>query len=282
MSDVSMRIEERRSALTPAERRVAEAVLADPRAVAFGTVAELADRSGASGASVVRLATRLGYDGFVDMQAAVQDDVGGQHLGPAVERIRQPVASDAVARTLEVELANVRRTLESIDPGDHRKAVGLMADPARAVHVLAGDAEEGIGAMLASSLSMLRPGVSQVAGSDAAVARQLAALARRDVVIALDLRRYERWVLSHAGAAADRGARVIAITDGALSPLTDIATVAFVVAASGVGPFDSHVGTLALANSLVTGVAATLRSTATRRLDRVEAAWQACGALVDT
>ena len=47
------------------------------------------------------------------------------------------------------------------------------------------------------------------------------------------------------------------------------------MAAEGAGPFDSHVGTLALANALVTGVAARLRRPATERLDRVEAAWQA-------
>jgi DNA-binding MurR/RpiR family transcriptional regulator len=53
------------------------------------------------------------------------------------------------------------------------------------------------------------------------------------------------------------------------------------VAAEGAGPFDSHVGTLALANALVTGVAGRLRRSATRRLDAVEAAWREAGALVE-
>jgi DNA-binding MurR/RpiR family transcriptional regulator len=280
MSDVGARIEQRRDELTPTERRVASALLADRNAVAFGTVADLAARARTSGASVVRMATKLGYDGFVGMQGAVRDDVG-QRLAPAVERIRELPTDDVLGRTLEVEQANVRRSLEAIDSGQFAKAVTLLADEARDVHVLAGDAEEGIGAMLASSLLMLRPRVAQVAGSDAAVARQLATIARGDVIVAIDLRRYERWVLAHAGTAARRGARVIAITDGALSPLTDVAAISFVVAASGAGPFDSHVGTLALGNALVTGVAAQLRRTATRRLDRVEAAWRDCGALVD-
>ncbi|MEO6158490.1 MAG: RpiR family transcriptional regulator, partial [Ilumatobacteraceae bacterium] len=54
-----------------------------------------------------------------------------------------------------------------------------------------------------------------------------------------------------------------------------------VVTAAGAGPFDSHVGTLALFNLLVAGVADRLRAAATDRLDRVEAAWQAGEALVD-
>jgi hypothetical protein len=45
--------------------------------------------------------------------------------------------------------------------------------------------------------------------------------------------------------------------------------------------FDSHVGTLALANALVTGTAGRLRRTAARRLDAVESAWRDAGVLVD-
>ena len=74
---------------------------------------------------------------------------------------------------------------------------------------------------------------------------------------------------------------VIALTDSRLSPLAALASISFVVAAEGAGPFDSHVGTLALANALVTGVAARLRRPATDRLDRVESAWQTADALAD-
>jgi DNA-binding MurR/RpiR family transcriptional regulator len=55
----------------------------------------------------------------------------------------------------------------------------------------------------------------------------------------------------------------------------------FVVAARGVGPFDSHVGTLALLQALAAGVAARLRRSATERLDDVEAAWSVGQELVD-
>ena len=74
---------------------------------------------------------------------------------------------------------------------------------------------------------------------------------------------------------------MIALTDSRLSPLARRAEVTFVIAAEGAGPFDSHVGTLALANALTTGVATRLRRPATDRLDRVESAWRAADALTD-
>ncbi|HZA86908.1 MAG TPA: hypothetical protein VE466_08520, partial [Acidimicrobiales bacterium] len=98
MSEVASRIEQQRDVLSPAERHVADVVLRDPEAVAFGTVARVAARAGTSGASVVRLATRLGYPGYSGLQAAVQAAIG-QQLRPAVERIRSERGSDVVSRT---------------------------------------------------------------------------------------------------------------------------------------------------------------------------------------
>lgn len=88
-------------------------------------------------------------------------------------------------------------------------------------------------------------------------------------------------MLAAAAESVAAGGLVVALTDSRLSPLARQAEVAFVVAAEGAGPFDSHVGTLALVNALATGVARKLRRPATDRLDRVEAAWQTAGALTD-
>jgi DNA-binding MurR/RpiR family transcriptional regulator len=97
----------------------------------------------------------------------------------------------------------------------------------------------------------------------------------------MDLRRYERWVVAAARAASDAGARLVAVTDSAISPLAERADAVFTVEASSPGPFDSHVGTLALANALVAAVAGRLRRSATDRLDRIERRWSSSGALVE-
>lgn len=280
MSDLATRIEAHAATLPPAERRVAEVVLADPSAAAFGTVAELGRRASTSGATVVRLAERLGYAGWVDLQAQVRDALD-RRLRPATERIRQHAVNDVLATTAQREADNVVRTLDAVDRADFDHAIGLLADRRRAVRVVAGDAEAGVGAVLADALDLLRPDVQHVSGSPVAVSRRLAHGAPGDVLVAIDLRRYERWVLDAVTTATDVGATVLAITDSRLSPLAIVAEVAFTVAAEGTGPFDSHVGTHALANALATGVAARIRRPATQRLDRVEAAWRAAGALTD-
>jgi DNA-binding MurR/RpiR family transcriptional regulator len=283
---VSAQIDAHLPDLTPAERRVAAVVADDPEAVAFGTVAGVARRAGASGATVVRLAAKLGFDGFVALQAAVRADIA-RRLRPASERIRRPAGGDVLGTALAVETANVAATLENVDRASFDRVVRLVSGGPSdrrgggRVLVMAGDASSGVASLFAGELSMLRPGVVTVAGSEVRVARLLADAGPADVVVVLDLARYDRAVVDAAVRAAGRGAALVALTDSALSPLAEVATVSFTASVAGAGPFDSHVGLLALANALLAGVAARLRRSATDRLDQVEEVWRAAAALTD-
>lgn len=278
--NVADRILQASDRLTTAERRVAEAIVAAPPQVAFGTVAQLAERAGASGPTVLRLAAKLGFDGFAALQAAVQDELAAQ-LRPAVERIRTTTGASPLAQAAAVEVANVTATLGGADPAAFARAVRLLADRRRRLLVLAGEDSAGVAVTVAGELDLLRDGVEVVGGSPVAVARTLARGRGDDVVLAVELRRYERWVLDAARTARGRGASIVAVTDSPLAPLAEGAAEVFMAAAAGTGPFDSHVGILALGNALVAGVAHRLRASATPRLDAVEAAMVEADALTD-
>ncbi|HRE03696.1 MAG TPA: MurR/RpiR family transcriptional regulator [Ilumatobacteraceae bacterium] len=278
--DVEGRITEAGAALTTAERRVAEVVLSRPELVAFGTVAELAEAAKAGAATVVRLAAKLGFDGFTALQAGVQAELSNQ-LRPAAVRIREARGGVAVQRHLERELDNVQATLLAVSESDLNAAARHLADLSASVLVLSGDASYGVSEQFVGDLSALRPGVELVNSNPVAVARRLAQLSAGDVAVAIDLRRYDRWVVDATRQAKSRGAWVLSLSDSALSPLAGMADVSMVLTAGGVGPFDSHVGTMALLNVLVAAAAELLTPTATDRLDRAEFLWSANGELID-
>jgi DNA-binding MurR/RpiR family transcriptional regulator len=273
-------ISEAANRLTPSERRVAEAVMHDPKIVAFGTVAQLAECSESSGPTVLRFAAKLGFDGFVELQASVQEEIADQ-LRPATQRIRERPLSDVLGRTLTADLDNVRSTLGDIEPADFNAAVDLLSDRRRRVFVVAGEVSGGAGRLLAGQLDLLRDGIHEIAGTPVRVSRDLVRIEPVDVVVVVDLRRYERWVLEATARAVETGATLVALTDGRLSPLAERAEITFVVAARGVGPFDSTVGATALVNALIAAVAARLRRSATGRLDAVEESWRAAADLVE-
>lgn len=275
--DVAERIRARGSTLTAAERRVAAAILAAPQEVGFGTVADLARAASVGAASVVRLATKLGFDGYSDLQESIQRDLTRQ-LRPAAERIREDVDEHRTEH-LTAELANVRSSIEAASETDVRTVVTRLADLDRPVVVLSGEASSGVAQQFAGQLLQLRCDVSMLGGPDVAVHRDIAVLAPSASVVVIDLRRYERWVLDAHAAIRARGIWSVGLTDSMLSPIAGAAEVTFVVTAGAVGPFDSHVGTLSLLNLLANGVAVELRSSAADRLSSIEEAWSAARSL---
>lgn len=278
--ELGERIAERGAGLTKAERRVAEVVLARPQLVAFGTVAELAKASGVGAATVVRMASKLGLDGFTELQSEVRRELAGL-LRPAAERIRDPADHDPIQHHLELELENVRSTLSGLGADVLAASVEHLADLDGEVLVVSGDASLGIAAHLVAELDALRPGVSLLDGNEVAVRRRLALIEPPSSVVLIDIRRYDRWVVEAARDARAHGAWILSLTDSVLSPLASLSDAVVVLHAGGGGPFDSHVGTVAVGNLLVAATAHRLRAVATDRLDRAEHAWRDSGALVD-
>jgi DNA-binding MurR/RpiR family transcriptional regulator len=279
--EVEERVRRAGAQLTTAERRVAQVVLERPQLVGFGTVADLASAAGAGAATVVRLAAKLGFDGFSALQASVQQDLA-QQLRPAAERIREIGGDQPIERHRAAELSNVQATLDAVEPATLAAVVTLLADLERHVLVLAGDAERGVALQFAAELGAMRPGVATIGGSDVTVRRALALSSAESTLVVVDLRRYERWVLEAVELSKQRGHTIVALSDGLLSPLAMMAHHSFAIAAASVSPFDSHVGTLALLNVIGAEVAGALRSSARDRLAAVEEAWSRHGSLTES
>ena len=277
--EVAERIRVHGSSLTSAERRVAEAILRAPQAVGFGTVAELARSADVGAASVVRLAAKLGFDGYTDLQQCIQRDLTSQ-LRPAAERIRTAGDESRDAHAA-AEMANVRATIDGADDESIRMLVERLVDVELPVVIVTGEASAGVAQQFAAQLDQLRPGVSIVSGNEVRVRRELAVLSPEATAIVIDLRRYERWVLDAVEMLGKRSIWMAVLTDGLLSPLAHHAEMALVVHADAVGPFDSHVGTLALLNLIAANVATAMRSDAAARLAAIEHAWSESGALTD-
>ena len=167
----------------------------------------------------MRLAAKLGFDGFSALQASVQRDLARQ-LRPAAERIRELGGDQPIARHRAAELSNVQATLDAVDPATLDAVVALLADLDRDVLVLAGDAERGVALQFATDLGALRAGRrrwSTAATSPCAASWPSAGAG--STLLVVDLRRYERWLLEAFEQGRGAGHTIVALTDGVLSPL---------------------------------------------------------------
>src|SRR3954470_12966973 len=177
--EVADRIGKASTSLTTAERRVAEVVLVNPQLVAFGTVADLAEGAGSGAATVVRLATKLGFEGFSALQASIQQDLASQ-LRPAAERIRDPAVHDSMYAPPQLELGKVQSSLGELDQAALADVVAPLADPTHRIFVLSGDASRGVATQFVGDLHALRTDVLLVDGNDVAVRRMVALMEEND------------------------------------------------------------------------------------------------------
>ncbi|MEO2163218.1 MAG: MurR/RpiR family transcriptional regulator [bacterium] len=255
--------------LTPTERRIAEAVLADPTLLAFGTVAHLAALVETSHPTIVRFATKLGFEGYSDLQEHVRAGFTQQLLRPS-QRIRHQQSSSAMV-ALEGALSSV---VQAVDDGQ----LAALAKPirkARRVWILSGETSRAGALALHSGLAMIRPGIRLI--DEHSSGGDLSSASPRDAAVVIDFARYRNHCVSMAKALAENGVPIVAITDSPFSPLAALTDTWCELTVPAVGPFDSSVPAVALAELLVAEVAASLRDKARDHIDRTEALWKATG-----
>ncbi len=106
-----------------------------------------------------------------------------------------------------------------------------------------------------------------------AVGRDLAAAQPGDAAVVFHFARYRRHVVETAHLLVEQDVEVVAITGGPLSPLAALTTNWCELDVPGIGPFDTSVPAVAIAELLVAQVASELRDEARERIDRTEAMW---------
>lgn len=264
-------IEERIAAagnrLTPTERRVARVILEDPTLLAFGTVAELAERAGTSRPSIVRFATKLGFGGFTDLKAWNRGQVAHQLATPG-QRIRVPqearrdVASDIRAA--------IDASLDALDESTLQRMAEPLAE-ARTIWILSGETSRAGAHVLHSGLSMIRDDVRFVDQHD--FGRDLSGASDQDAAVVIDFARYRMGPLRAARALSELGVRLVAVTDGPLSPLAELTDLWCELGVPAVGPFDSSLPAVLAAELLVLEVVERLGDSVHPRIDRLEALW---------
>ncbi len=255
--------------LTPTDRRIAEAVLGGPTLLAFGTVTDLAKAIGTSRPSIVRFATRLGFAGYTDLQDQVRLGLSVQLARPT-ERIRQERRTSLPVRSaIERSIASV---FEAAGAGRLTQLAGSIAG-ARTVWIASGETSRAGAHALLSGLSMVRAGVRLL--EDRTIGNELTDVGPGDVAVVFDFFRYRRSVVIAARIMAESGAELIAITDGPLSPLAGLTGSWVDLYVPAIGPFDSSLPAVAMAELLVAEVAGLLHDEVTGRIDRTEELWAA-------
>ena len=272
--------------LTDAERRIAETVLKSFPDAALLSAADIAKLSGVSAASVTRFSTKLGYGNFFRFQEALRSDLRARHASPS-KRLgltpagRPAATAELLADTFQLDVDNLHRTLELIDPHVFNSLVDHLARARGRLFVTG--SKKGLVPSLyfAIQLQQIRPLVFPLDLGDR-LTDELLDVHPADTLVAFEPRRATARLIEVVRQFQSVGA-VVAVVSDELPP-QPLATVDFLLptATYGIGILDSYVALMSIANAITAALVARGGSKVRDRIERLESLNQAFGTWFDS
>jgi DNA-binding MurR/RpiR family transcriptional regulator len=260
--------------LTPSERKLARAVLANYPVAGLGTVAALAVRANVSDPTVVRFSVKLGYATFTAFQEALLDEVEQRLRSPLmmmeVRRVRDETDGlplVAYARALADALVEGAQVTA---PAEFERAVDMLATAKGRIFLLGGRFSGHLAAIMEAHLRQMRPGTLLLSGAGADLIDRLADITASDLLVVFDYRRYQADVVSFARQARESGAGLVLFTDRWGSPIIEHANVVLTASVEAPSLFDTMVPALAQLETVITVLTERLGAPALRRIETLE------------
>ncbi|NED96799.1 MurR/RpiR family transcriptional regulator [Phytoactinopolyspora alkaliphila] len=249
--------------LPPAERRIAQAILADPVAVAGWPVTRLAAFCDTSTTSVVRLCRRLGYTRHQDLRLDLTRESARETLVSAAPSAvsgdidQEDTLTDIVAKVARNEALAISDTASALDVDALGRAVAAVS-AARRIDVFGVGASAFVGLDLQQKL--IRIGRTALTWPDSHSAWTSATLLDSGcVAIGISHTGQTADTLRFLSLAAAAGATTVAISNHAGAPVAEAADIALTTAARETrlrpGALGSRIAQLMVIDCLFTGVA---------------------------
>ena len=259
--------------LTRAERQLSTHILSHYPVAALGSITILAKAAAVSTPTVVRLVQKLGYKGYPDFQAFLRGEVEAMLISPLAKHDRWAGGvpdSHILNRFADAVMANLQATLGQIDHAEFDASAALLADPARKIFALGGRITHVLADYFASLMAVVRPGVTLLSDNPSSWPPALLDLARGDVLLVFDIRRYENAVLQVAEMAREQRAEIILITDRWVSPAASHATHTLACHVEAPSAWDSNVSLMVLVETLLAAVQDRTWAATEPRMKRLE------------
>jgi len=270
---VRQKIQDNMEDLTRSERQLASVLLQDYPMGGLHSITKLAASAGVSTPTVIRMARKLGFDGFPDLQDALREEVAAQIKKPISKRdswAGNTTQEHPLNQFAEAVADNIRHTLDRIDIALFDQVARLLADPERHIYVAGGRITRSNADYLFNHLQIIRPHVTHLSHSANVWPQYLLDMDERSVLVLFDIRRYESDLDKLAALASDRGSQVILFTDQWGSPVARRANYTFNALVEAPSSWDSTIAILLIVEALIAEVQTMRWDQAKERIEELE------------
>lgn len=251
MQELMRKLNQSGKRLSKGHRRIAEYIVEHYEKAVFMTASKLGEHVGVSESTVVRFATAMGYEGYPQMQKALQELV--RHWLTAVQRFEMATdidQSEVLRTVLHEDMQNIRTTTEEINSDAFDEVVEKITN-ARNIYVMGLRSAAPIAQFLAYYLNFIFDNVRIVSEASGDVFEQISRINEQDLLFGISFPRYSTRTLEAMNFAKARGSVVVGLTDGPMSPVYQTSTVCLTARTDMASFVDSMAAPLSVINALI-------------------------------
>ena len=274
--DLLNRMEHGLPGFSKGQRQIARYIIEHYEQAAYMTAAKLGAMVGVSESTVVRFANELGFDGYPELQRALQDLIRNrltsfQRMEVANRMIGE---GDVLDKVLLADAEKIKHTLENTDRGAFAGAVEKLLH-AKHIYIMGVRSSATLAGFLNHSLQIALDNVKFVqTTSGSEIFEQLLHLGEGDVFVAISFPRYSKRTINAVAYAKEKGADVIALTDSNVAPIAGYADHLLLAQSDMASYVDSLVAPLSIINAIVVAVAMKKQDELNVRLRQLEKIWK--------
>ncbi len=247
-------IREHYSALTQSERKFANSLLENYPAAGLASITIVAANAEVSTPTVARMVQKLGFKGYPQFHQALLKELEAQVSGPTQRR--ENWASEApeghlLNRFAQAVTDNLGQTFSNLDYEQFDMAVRQLANTEGRLYVVGGRITRALADYAFTHFQAIRQRVTHMTSSSATWPHYVLDMEAGDTLLMFDVRRYETNLQRLAELAAERGVKIILITDQWASPITSVAQHTFNCWVEIPSAWDSNISTMMLLEAMI-------------------------------
>lgn len=261
--------------LSKGQKLIAEYILKNYDKAAFMTAAKLGVAVGVSESTVVRFASEVGFSGYPKLQKALQELIKNKLTTVQRLELRNDYFTDgdALKGVLKADMENIRATLEKINQNTFQDVVKSIFE-AKRIYIIGLRSSTAIAEFLGFYLNIILQNIKVVSYGISDVFEQMINVGEGDLVIGIGFPRYAAKTIDALEFSRDRGAKVVALTDGLLSPLATKADYTLIAQSNMASFVDSLVAPLSVINALIIAVGMREKENISDVFANLEEIWQ--------
>ncbi|MDE5852690.1 MAG: MurR/RpiR family transcriptional regulator [Oscillospiraceae bacterium] len=265
------------SKFSKCQQKIADFIINNYDKVAFMTASRLGATIGVSESTVVRFATKIGFNGYPELQHALREVI--QNKLTTVQRIE--VTNDQIGneddlleRVLNLDIDKIRKTLDKISRSDFKYAVDLIVK-SRKIYIIGTRSAASIANFMSFYFTLIFQNIQVIyTTSKSEMFEKIFNIQDGDVLIGISFPRYSSNTVQAFQYAHRNNAKTIAITDSFSSPLIKYADSVLLAQSDMISFIDGLVAPLSLVNALIIAVGLKKKAKISEIFQKLEYIWE--------